>query len=208
VGLPLIGIRSTELLTSPCRVHQEENTRIWTSHPKPDEKCPYLPKPKKFGSYAQAPLSPDDTPKLDAKGIKCIHQMWEAFLYYAQAEYMMVLMALSSIAIKQTKAAENTMGRRIQLLDYLATNEMAKIRFHASKMILNVHSDASYLSETGAPSRACGHFFMGWMAKDNKRIQLNKAFHTNSTIMRFMVEFAAEAKLGALFHNCQTGTIF
>jgi hypothetical protein len=40
----------------------------------------------------------------------------------------------------------------IQLLDYLATNEMAKIRFHASKVILNINSDASYLSETGARS--------------------------------------------------------
>ncbi len=60
----------------------------------------------------------------------------------------MVLMALSSIAIKQTKVTEKTMGRCIQLLDYLATNQMAKIRFHASEMILNIHSDASYLLET------------------------------------------------------------
>jgi hypothetical protein len=63
-------------------------------------------------------------------------------------------MALSSIAIKQMKATEKTMGRCIQLLDYLATNEMAKIRFHASQMILNIHSDKSHLSETGARSRA------------------------------------------------------
>jgi hypothetical protein len=94
------------------------------------------------------------------------------------------------------------------LLDYLATNEMAKIRFHASNTILNIHSDASYLSETGARSRACGHFFVGWMPKDNKPIQSNDVFHTNSTIMRFMVASAADAKLGALCHNCQTGIIF
>jgi hypothetical protein len=84
---------------------------------------------------------------------------------------MTVLMALCSIAIKQTEATEKTIGRCIQLLDYPATNEMAKIRFHASNMILNNHSGASYLSETGARSRACGHFFMGWMPKDNKPIQ-------------------------------------
>jgi hypothetical protein len=94
------------------------------------------------------------------------------------------------------------------LLDYLATNEMAKIRFHASKMILNIHSDASYLSETGACSRACGHFFMGLMPKDNKPIQLNGGFHTNSTIMRLVVASVAEAELGTLFHNCQTGITF
>jgi hypothetical protein len=99
------------------------------------------------------------------------------------------------------------MGRCIQLLDYLATNEMAKIRFHASQMILNIHFDASYLLETGTRSRACGHFFMGWMPKDNKPIRLNGAFHTNSTIMIFVVASAAEAKLEAFFHNSQTGTI-
>jgi hypothetical protein len=117
-------------------------------------------------------------------------------------------MALSSIAINQMKVTEKTMGRCIQLLDYLATNEIAKMRFHASNMILNIHSDRFYLSETGARSRVCGHFFMGWMPKDNKPIWLNGAFHTNSTIMRFVVGSTAEAELGTLFHNCQTGIIF
>jgi hypothetical protein len=64
-------------------------------------------------------------------------------------------------------------------------------------MILNVHSDASYVSETGARSRACGIFFHGLDAKRKKLIQLNSAFHTNSTIVRFVVASAAEAKLGA-----------
>ncbi len=82
---------------------------------------------------------------------------------------MMVLMALSSIAIKQTQATEKAIGRCVQLLDYLATNEMVKIRFHASDM-LNIHSDASYLLEISARSRACGHFFMGWMQEDNELI--------------------------------------
>jgi hypothetical protein len=108
---------------------------------------------------------------------------------------MTVLMALSSIAVKQTKATEKTMGRCIQLLDYLATNEMVKIRFHTSNMILNIHSDASYLLETGTSSRACGHFFMGWMPKDNTPIWFNGAFNTNSIIMRCMMASAAEANL-------------
>jgi hypothetical protein len=43
--------------------------------PSRKQKCPYLPEPKKFGSGAQAPLPPGDTPKLDAKGIKCIQQI-------------------------------------------------------------------------------------------------------------------------------------
>jgi hypothetical protein len=75
-------------------------------------------------------------------------------------------------------------------------------------MILNIHSDTSYLLEAKARSRACGHFFMGWMPQDGKLISLNGAFHVSTVILRFVVASAAEAELGALFHNCQTGIIF
>ena len=178
--------------TMPTRVHR----------------CPYSPEPKKFGSEAQAPLPPDDSPKLDAKGIKRIQQIVGSILYYARAVDMTVLAALGTIAIKQTKATQKTREQSIQLLDYLPSNQDAKVRFHASDMIMNIHSDASYLSESGARSRACGHFFMGWMPKNGEPIQLNGAFYTGTSIMRFVVASAAEAELGALFHNCQTGMIF
>ncbi len=45
-------------------------------------------------------------------------------------------------------------------------------------------------------------------AKKGGPIKLNGAFHTNSSIMQFVVASAAEEELGALFHNCQTGMIF
>jgi hypothetical protein len=123
--------------------------------------CPYLPEPKKFGTEAQAPLPPDWTPKLDAKGIKRVQKIVGSILYYARAVNMTVLMALSSIVAEQTKGTEKTTARCTQLLDYLSGHEDAKVRFHASDMILNIHSDASYLSEAKARSRACGHFFHG-----------------------------------------------
>ena len=49
---------------------------------------------------------------------------------------------------------------------------------------------------------------MGWMPKNDEPIQLNGAFYVNMTILRFVVAFAAEAELGAIFHNCQDGIIF
>jgi hypothetical protein len=119
-----------------------------------------------------------------------------------------VLKALSSIAVEQTKASNKTMARCTQLLDYLSHNADAKVHFHASDMILIIHSDASYLSEAQAQSCACGHFFMGWMPKNGEPIRLNGAFHVSLTIMRFVITSAAEAKLGALYDNCQTGMIF
>ncbi len=176
--------------------------------PRKVQTCPYSPEPKKFGTEAQAPLPPDALPRLDAKGIKSVQQIVGSILYYARVVDMTILMALSSIAVEQPQATDKSMNRCTQLLDYLLGNSDATIRFHTSDMILNTHSDASYLSEAKACSRACGHFFMGWMPTDGNPIRLNGAFHVSTTILRFVVASAAEAELGALYHNCQTGIIF
>jgi hypothetical protein len=117
-------------------------------------------------------------------------------------------MALSTIASKQAKGTQQTMAKTKQLLDYLATHPDATVCFHASDMILNIHSDALYLSEANAHSRACGHFFMGWCADPTKPIKLNGAFFILCAILRFVVASAVEAKLGALFLNCKQATIF
>jgi hypothetical protein len=75
-------------------------------------------------------------------------------------------------------------------------------------MIMNVHSDALYLSKSDTQSHACGHFFMGWSPNDGDPIKLNGAFFTLCTILRFVITSAAEAELGALFLNCKEGMIF
>ena len=49
---------------------------------------------------------------------------------------------------------------------------------------------------------------MGWMPKNGEPIKLNGAFYMSSSIMRFAVSSAADAELGALFHNCQARMIF
>ena len=82
-------------------------------------------------------------------------------LYYARAVDITVLMALSTIASEQAKTTKTTIKNMQQMLDYLAWHPNATIRFVASDMVLNIHSDASYLSAKGAKSRAAGHFFLG-----------------------------------------------
>jgi hypothetical protein len=100
------------------------------------------------------------------------------------------------------------MQKAKQLLDYPAMYPDATICFRASNMIMNVNSDASYLSKSDARSWACRHFFMGWSPKNRDSIKLNGAFFTLCAILRFIVASAAEAKLGTLFLNCKEGMIF
>jgi hypothetical protein len=91
------------------------------------------------------------------------------------------------------KGTKKAMEKAYQVLDYLATHPDAKIQFCASDMVLNIHSDALYLTEPNGRSRASGHFFMGSLSEGGKPIKLNGAFHTVCLILHFMVASAAEA---------------
>jgi hypothetical protein len=68
-------------------------------------------------------------------------------------------------------------------------------------MRLAIHSNASYLSEPKACSRASGHMFMAGM----EDIPINSGTVLNiSQIIRAVMSSAVEAKLGSLFINTKT----
>ena len=71
-----------------------------------------------------------------------------------------MLVALSDIAYEQASPTKSKMEKVDQFLDYVASQEHAVLTYKASDMVLTVHSDASYLNESKAQSRAGGHFFM------------------------------------------------
>jgi hypothetical protein len=169
---------------------------------------PILTGAKKIWRRHTIPLPSNDTQKLTNSKIKQVQKIVGSILYYAQAVNMTVLMALSTIASEQTKGMERTLEKTYQVLDYLATHPNATVKFCASDMVMNIHSDASYLSKPNAHSRAWGHFFMGSLPTDGKTIKLNMAFHMLCSILQFVVASATKAELGALFLNCQERMIF
>jgi hypothetical protein len=179
------------------------------AHPAPlkPQHCPYSPNPISYGKDNQAPTPTDDSPLLDAAGKKRIQQIVGSFLYYARAVDPTILMALSDIATQSSAPTVNTKKRVDQFLDYMWTHPDAKIRYRASDMILNVHSDASYLSAPRARSRAGGYFFLGSVPVDGDPIKLNGAIHITCTILKLVAASAAEAELGALFLNAQEAKI-
>jgi hypothetical protein len=112
-------------------------------------------------------------------------------------------MVLLEIASQQAAPFENTMKHVNQFLDFMWTHPDAIIQCCASDMILNVHSDALYLSTPKARSRAGGYFFLGSIPQDGDPIKLNGAIHITCTILKLVAASAAEAELGALFLNAQ-----
>jgi hypothetical protein len=112
-------------------------------------------------------------------------------------------MPKNDIATEQTKATEKTQAATNQMLDYLATHPEATIRYHASDMVLHIHSNASYLSFSNARSRLGGLFFLG--NKSPEQDTLNGSILNVVAVIKNVVASAAESKAGACFHNAQSG---
>jgi hypothetical protein len=110
-----------------------------------------------------------------------------------------------AIATEKTKAAGKTQAATSQLLDYVATHPDATIRYHASDMILHIHSDASYLSVSHACSRLGGLFFCG--DKPPKDYNLNGSILNVESFIKNVVASAAESEVGACFQNAQSGAL-
>jgi hypothetical protein len=148
----------------------------------------------------------DETPPLTAKQCLTTQTITGSVLYYARAGDPTVLMPLNDIATEQTKATEKTQAATNQLLDYLVTHPDATIRYHASDMILHIHSDASYLSDSNARSRLGGLFFCG--DKSPQEDNLNDSILNVASIIKNVVASAAESEVGACFQNTQSGAQF
>jgi hypothetical protein len=86
------------------------------------------------------------------------------------------------------------------LLDYCATQDDAVLTYNKSDMVLAVHSDAGYLNEKLARSRAGGHFFLSTNVTYPSN---NGAILTIVQIIKAVMASAAEAELGALFINAK-----
>ncbi len=113
-----------------------------------------------------------------------------------------MLTPLSVLASQQSKPTVETMKRVQQFLNYAATQEPAVLTYRASDMILVIHSDASYLNEANARSRAGGHHFL---SKNVPCPANNRAIRNVAEIIKAVMSSVVESELGALYLNAQKG---
>lgn len=150
-----------------------------------------------FGKNLQLTPAHDSSPKLDKAKTTRYQMILGSLLFYARAVDPTILVALGTLASSQASPTEESERHLHFLLDYVASHPNSTITFGASDMKLRLHSDASYLSEPQARSRAGGHFFFGHEEDRNSPV------HTVSIILRNVVASAAEAEFAAIFHNAQ-----
>jgi hypothetical protein len=90
------------------------------------------------------------------------------------------------------------------ILDYAASQEDAIVMYQARDVRLTIHSNALYLSESKACSRAGSHMFMA----GTEDIPINNGPVLNiSQIIRAVMSLATEAELGPFFINAKTSVL-
>jgi hypothetical protein len=170
-------------------------------HPTPTvpQNAPYNAATIQYGAKVQRVETNTSAPLSKSK-IKCVQDIVGTLLYYAWAVNPTLLAALSTIATRQAKGTQAIADKCHQLLDYVATHPNAGLCYHACNMILAVHTDASYLSETGGRSRAAGHFYL---TNQNDKDFNNRAVLTLSSIIKHVMSSASEAELASLYYGCK-----
>jgi hypothetical protein len=163
-------------------------------HPAParPEHAPHTWNPPIYGAKTQFVNENTPSPALSDKNVNKLQQLPGRLLYYARAVDQTLIMPINVLASEQSNATEIKADKVIKLLNYCNTHRETKIRYHASDMILHIHSDASYLSENEAKSRAGGFFYMGNTNKNDKKLT-NGAILIISKVLKHVMSSAAEA---------------
>jgi hypothetical protein len=113
--------------------------------------------------------------------------------------------SLSTLASQQTKGTEQTKNNSVKFLNYCVTHPEARLCYHASDMILKIHSDASYNSDPEACSRLGRHFYLGYHNSDEDTHQ--GTILASTAIMQAVLSSASEAKISALYKNTKKAVI-
>jgi hypothetical protein len=164
------------------------------------QNSPHPHKITQYGAKMQCADNEDESPPLNKEETQYVQAVAATLLYYGRAVDSTILISLSSLTTEQAKLTQKTMETVKQLLDYCVTQEEAIITYSASKMILTVHSDAGYLNEKKAHSKAGGHFFL---SNNDTSPPNNGAILTNATIIKAVMSSVAKAELATFYLNAK-----
>ena len=117
------------------------------------------------------------------------------FLFYSRAVDPTMLTTINKISSDQSHPTQTTMRAVERFLGYAKRYPNSHIRISESNMQMQVQSDASYLSESNARSRAGGVLYFGLRSDGS----INGAVDNISCIIPTAVSSAAEAEYAALF---------
>ena len=138
------------------------NLRLKYDHKSPSKSQLSPPRHREinYGPKEQLVVEEYTSPKLNKEGIKRVHDIVGALLYYAWAVHNRLLVCLSAICAQQASATEQTAAAIDQILDHVATHPNDSITYQASDMILAANSNSGFNNKSKARSRSGSHIFL------------------------------------------------
>jgi hypothetical protein len=118
-------------------------------------------------------------------------------LYYSRAVDPSIATAVHELGSIQANPTQNDMAKMMRLLQYVQSHPNMSIRYHASNMIYQLMSDASYLSRPKARSVA------GWFSYFGCPDTINGPVAYSSNMINCVVASVVEAELAAAFQAAQ-----
>jgi len=154
----------------------------------------YVP-PLRGQKVQMVPLPDDDDTPLTAAELTRVQEIVGVFLFYSRAVDSTMLTALSKISTQQAAPTQRTLAATTRFLQYAKQYPNNETIIRKSDMQLQAQSDASYLSETQARSRAGMVLYFGI----NDDGSINGIIEASSCIIPTVCSSVAEAEYAALF---------
>eukprot|EP00956_Cyclotella_meneghiniana_P006754 scaffold9008_cov56-Cyclotella_meneghiniana.AAC.7 len=144
-----------------------EKVLLLFSHKKTDKQqhCPFQPNPRKFGKDSQVPLPPDESKRLDLKGVRRVQQIVGALLFYAQVIDNIILPALSTE--HHCQLSSNCYRTNAQIMR-TTSGLLRHTSYGDGPLPCLGHA-------TRARSQVAGYYFLGSEPTDDTPIKLNGA---------------------------------
>jgi hypothetical protein len=149
-------------------------------------------------STPQLPATDDSPPSSPAQTLE-LQQVIGSSLCCARCNDLTMLEAVARLASLQSHPTVNLMKSLDRLVGRVAKHPNHCRAIRPSNMLLQCHSDASYLPLPNSGSKAGGYIALGYHTPNF----LNSPLHCTSTIIPVVVASAGEAELAALFANVQ-----
>jgi hypothetical protein len=106
------------------------------------EHAPHTSNPPVYGAKTPYVEDEKNSPALSAKDVNKLQQLTGTLFYYARVVDPSLIMPINVLKSEQTKATSDTVDKVIRLINYCNTHPKTRIQYHASDMILYIHSDA------------------------------------------------------------------
>jgi len=197
VGITIDHDRSAATITLSMPGYVEKALKRFGKAEQQGAKSPliYTPPPRgPEGQFTSTPSAASLEP-VDAKTKTFVQEVTGVFLFYSRAVDPTMLTAVNKISMEQAKPTRATLKAVDRLLSYAARYPSATVVFRPSNMQLCGQSDASYISETEARSRAGGILHFGL----NRDGSVNGAIDYMSCVIHTVCSSVAEAEYAALF---------